>query len=100
MAVALVLTSPTAQASDLNPTAAEIDAFLGADLDQDRHLNMDEFRAFVAAMADAGQSTSQTIRFFGVYEFAFGVVDSDEDGLLSPDELRSADEAHRAGTAE
>jgi hypothetical protein len=52
---------------------------------------------FVDAMAEAGQTTAQTIRFFGVYEFAFWTVDANEDGRLEPAELRAADDAYRAG---
>ncbi len=86
-----------ASAQDLNPTQEEIDAFLGADRNADQILNLAEFRMFVDAMAETGQTTARTIRFFGVYEFAFSIVDANEDGQLDPAELRAADDDYRAG---
>lgn len=85
-----------AQAQDLNPTQDEIDAFLSADRNEDQILDLSEFRVFVNAMAETGQTTARTIRFFGVYEFAFSIVDENEDGRLEPAELRAADDAYRA----
>lgn len=98
-AVALCATgfSGLAIAQDLNPTAAEIDAFLSADLNEDQNLTPAEFRVFVDAMADTGQTTAKTIRFFGAYGFAFMTVDANEDGRLDPSELRAADGEYRAG---
>lgn len=82
-------------AQDLNPTSAEIDAFLRADHNADQNLTPVEFRVFVDAMAESGQTTAQTIRFFGAYGFAFTTVDANEDGRLDPAELRAADDAYR-----
>lgn len=89
--------SGAASAQALNPTAEEIDAFLSADHDADQNLTPVEFRVFVDAMAEAGQTTAQTIRFFGAYGFAFSTVDANEDGRLDPAELRAADDSYRAG---
>jgi len=86
-----------AAAQDLNPTAAEIEAFLRADYNEDQILTPAEFRIFVDAMAESGQTTAQTIRFFGAYGFAFMTVDANEDGRLEPAELRAADDAYRSG---
>ena len=84
-----------AQAKALNPTRAEVDALTSADRDGDRHLDAEEFRVFVQAMAQAGQPTAKRIRFFGAYGMAFGIVDADKDGRLTPAELRAADDDYR-----
>lgn len=86
-----------ALSQELDPTQTEIDAFLRADEDADQNLDQPEFKIFVDFMAEAGQTTARTIRFFGVYEFAFGIVDENENGLLEPMELREADDGYRAG---
>lgn len=82
-------------AKNLNPKRSEINAFIKADVDKDRHLTKNEFRIFIKQMALAGQSTAKKIRFFGAYGFAFSTVDKNKDGILSPLELRSADDTYR-----
>ena len=77
-------------------TEAETRSFLAADVNKDLVLNRKEFRTFVQLMADAGQSTSKTIRAFGAYGYAFGIADRDKDGVVSPHELRAADDEYRA----
>ena len=62
---------------------------------QDGALTLREFPAFVRAMARAGQSTAQTIEFFGAFEMAFSIADANSDGRVTPDELRSADDSYR-----
>ena len=77
-------------------TEVETRSFLAADVNKDLVLNRKEFRTFVQLMADAGQSTSKTIRAFGAYGYAFGIADRDKDGVVSPHELRAADDEYRA----
>ena len=47
-------------------------------------------------LAAAGQPTARQIRFFGAYRYAFGIADADGNGLVTPLELRSADNDFRA----
>lgn len=81
----------------LNPTGDEIDAFVLADGNKDQQLSRAEFRAFVQAMARSGQPTAKQIRFFGAYDYAFNIADANGDGVVTPMEMRTADDSHRAG---
>ncbi len=98
-AVALVLSpvAVVAQADDLNPTPHETQAFLAADRNRDALLEFSEFKTFVRLMAKTGQPTARQIRFFSAYRYAFGVADRNDDQVVSPAELRQADDAHQAG---
>lgn len=88
----LALVSPAmALAQGFRATDQEITAFASADSNGDGMLSYSEFRVFVRAMAGAGQPTAKTIRTFGAYAYAFGVVDRNRDKLASPEELRAAD---------
>lgn len=82
-------------AQKLKPTNIEIVAFVKADKNKDRVLSKKEFKTFVKAMAAFGQSTAKTIRFFGAYSYAFSVVDKNKDGIITPWEMRSADNNYR-----
>ena len=75
----------------------EVDAFLVADKNEDLVLHFDEFVVFVNEMAKAGQKTSKTVRFFGAYRRAFRVTDVDQNGVVTPPELRRADDDFQAG---
>lgn len=90
---ALIIPPDPAQSFEAN--VQEVDAFVLADQNRDGHLSRSEFVPFIRAMAKAGQSTAKTIRAFGAYDFAFGVVDKNGDGLASPKELRQADDGYR-----
>lgn len=97
----LLTTDAIAQTSDLNPTRSETDAFLAADEDQDTVLQFAEFKTFIRLMARTGQPTARQVKTFGAYRFAFRIADKNRDGVVSPLELRAADDTHRAGqTAE
>ena len=89
--------SAWADSDTLNPTTDEVNAFVLADQNQDGLLNRDEFRIFVRAMAETGQPTARQIRMFRAYGLAFRITDKDDDGILTPAELRNADDDHRAG---
>ncbi len=78
-------------------SAGEVSAFGQADRNRDGVLSRSEFPTFVRAMAATGQSTARQIRTFGAYGFAFGITDANGDGVVTPAELRSADNAHRSG---
>ncbi len=94
MALAFTLVHATPGWS-FDATTHEIDAFVLADRNKDGHLSRAEFKPFVRAMAKAGQPTALNIRFFAAYDFAFGIVDKNGDGLASPEELRTADDGYR-----
>lgn len=96
VALALVLAAPLTipgmtQAQGFRASDQEVSAFVAADANADGLLTLAEFRVFVRAMAGAGQPTAQTIRTFGAYRYAFGVVDRNRDNRASPEELRAAD---------
>ncbi|MBO6602416.1 MULTISPECIES: hypothetical protein [Paracoccaceae] len=70
--------------------------FIAADINNDEHLSFDEFGNFIRIMAAYGQPTSRRIRTFGAYRMAFNRIDVNDDGYVSPNEMRSADRSHRA----
>ena len=82
-----------AQTASLNPTKTEIDAYLIADSNKDGALNRKEFETFVRLMAKSGQPTARRIWMFGAYRFAFGIADTNDDDIVTPQELRTADDA-------
>lgn len=84
-----------ASAKNLRASNSEVAAFLKADVNKDRVLSKSEFRIFIRALADFGQSTAKKIRFFGVYGYAFSIVDKNKDGIVTPQEMRSADDDFR-----
>ncbi|WP_417670959.1 hypothetical protein [Roseibium sp.] len=89
------LSSSALATTDLKPKKSEITAFLKADVNKDQVLTRKEFKTFVRAMAEFGQSTAKKIRFFGAYGFAFNIVDKNKDGIVTPMEMRSADDDFR-----
>ena len=80
---------------DFVATEAEIQAWVRADANKDGVLDAREFPKFIKGMAKAGQSTAELVYLFGAYETAFAVADSDGDGRVTPQELRSADDAYK-----
>lgn len=87
---------PAAATADGHFADRTVATFVAADGDGDAHLSFREFRAFIATMAAQGQPTSRRIRAFGAYGLAFNRIDTNDDGLASPDELRAADRSYRA----
>ena len=84
-------------AAGFEATKVETTAFLTADKNKDLILNFNEFVGFVNHMADAGQKTSRAVRLFGAYKRAFRVTDRNQDGAVTPQELRRADDDYQAG---
>lgn len=72
--------------SDLSsvPTST---SFVKADLNEDALLTRDEFKAFVALEAEAGQEHFARINQDGTEDLHFSGKDIDGDGLLTTDEL-------------
>ncbi len=94
--VLLAVSSPNAHAQNRKPSQAEMDAWARADANADGQLDKSEFIVFVKAMAEAGQKTAQRVRFLRAYGYAFSVADSNRDGVLSPAEMRAAENGQRA----
>jgi len=61
--------------------------FLQADVNQDQHLDLGEFTAFINLNADHGLGRAPTIRRLGMHSRAFGRLDANRDGRVSPEEL-------------
>ena len=97
LAVFVVASSAT---SGFEATQVEIDAFLGADTNEDLVLDRNEFKTFVLAMAKSGHKSSKTVRAFGAYTYAFDVTDANRDGVVTPQELRTADDDFQASNAD
>lgn len=74
-------------------TETEVSAFVASDRNRDGALSEGEFRTFVQHMAAARHSTATLIVQFGAYGYAFRIVDLNKDGVASPQELRSVDNA-------
>lgn len=75
---------------------AAVQTFIASDADGNEKLDFDEFRTFIQTMAEMGQPTSRRIRTFGVYRMAFNRIDTNGDGLATPDEMRAADAENAA----
>ncbi|SNZ19493.1 hypothetical protein [Cohaesibacter gelatinilyticus] len=95
--VTVFMSTGSLWAEKVKANRTEINAFIKADTNADQKLNKSEFRTFVNLMATAGQPAAKRIRFFRAYGFAFSIVDKDKNGILSPIELRTADNDFRSG---
>jgi Ca2+-binding EF-hand superfamily protein len=73
----------------LAPLAAEAqqEAFLAADKNGDTELDSSEFKIFVDGLAASGNQMATKIKGAGRYGLAFGRIDKDKNGLLTPTEL-------------
>lgn len=97
ISLALTFIAAPCMAQPIPASDTEVQAFMAADRNGDGVLSPAEFRAFIQAMARAGQPTARRIRFFGAYDYAFSIVDTDADGVVTPSELRRGDDSHRFG---
>ncbi|MCO6185288.1 hypothetical protein [Rhizobium sp. L1K21] len=81
--------------SPVKATKSEIAAFVAADLDKSITLTAEEFKAFVDKMAEDGETKALTIRLMGLYNYAFKKIDKNIDGVVTPQELRSANDDYK-----
>ncbi|MEM6500146.1 MAG: hypothetical protein AAF709_26005 [Pseudomonadota bacterium] len=58
-----------------------------ADANQDRQLDFDEFKTFINLNADHNLGRAGMIRRFGMHSRAFGTLDTDNNGAITPHEL-------------
>lgn len=66
---------------------AQQEAFMAADKNGDTKLNSAEFKTFIDGLAASGNAMAGKIKGAGRYALAFGRIDKDQDGLLTPAEL-------------
>ena len=88
-ALSTLETTGSAFASEINREQAKAN-FLQADANQDRLLDLNEFTQFINLNADHGIGRAAMVRRFGMHRRAFGKLDSNRDGVLSPDELAAS----------
>lgn len=69
--------------------AQQQEAFLTADKSGDGNLDQGEFQVFIDGLAAAGKPMAQKLKAAGRYGMAFGRIDKNKDGLVSPTELTS-----------
>ena len=63
--------------------------FQSADVNQDQQLDFDEFKTFVNLNADHNLGRASMIRRFGMHARAFGKLDANGDGIVTPQEIAS-----------
>lgn len=68
--------------------------FIQADVNVDNALTFDEFTTFIDLNADDDIGRAGVVRRFGRYETAFGRIDANEDGFVTPEELAAQAEAN------
>jgi Ca2+-binding EF-hand superfamily protein len=86
IALAFLATGAAAQ-DDKQKAAAE--NFQQADADKDGKLSKTEFRKFIDLNAADKLGRAATIKSYGMYDTAFGRVDANKDGFVTPDEIKS-----------
>lgn len=71
------------------PAHAQEEAFLTAETSGDGSLDKTEFKTFIDLMAQSGKPVAAKLKASGRYGLAFGRIDKNKDGLVSPTELSS-----------
>lgn len=87
-AIVAVLAAHGAQAAELNREKAA-ENFRQADVDANGALSLSEFTTLIDLNAEDGLGRAATVKRFGRYGTAFGRVDANADGLVTPEEIRS-----------
>ena len=89
LAVFIFAASSPGDASNTNREQAKAN-FLQADLNRDQHLDYGEFTTFINLNAQHRIGKAAQIKRFGAHARAFGRLDRDKDGRISPQELAAA----------
>lgn len=84
--IALALTVTLCVVAPLTAQAQQ-EAFMAADKNGDTKLDAAEFKTFIDGLAAAGNPMAGKIKGAGRYGLAFGRIDKDKNGLLTPAEL-------------
>ncbi|ABD56917.1 EF-hand domain-containing protein [Jannaschia sp. CCS1] len=96
---AIILSASVGIIAPMTPANAQFEAqsvqfFRAADVNGDERLTLGEFRTFIQSMAAAGAPMSQRIVRLAAYRVAFRRVDTNGDGVATPEELRAAERAN------
>ena len=86
LALAVIATGAAAQDADQKAAAQN---FQQADANEDGKLNKSEFRKFIDLNAEDKIGRAATVKSYGMYDTAFGRVDANKDGFITPDELKA-----------
>jgi Ca2+-binding EF-hand superfamily protein len=87
---ALLVASPALANEKADDRAKAQENFQQADSNNDGKLTPAEFRKFIDANAKDGLGRAGMVRRFGAYGTAFGKVDKNADGVVTPRELAAA----------
>ncbi|SMC52589.1 hypothetical protein [Rhizobium sp. RU36D] len=68
---------------------AQQQAFMTADKNADTMLDQAEFKVFIDAIAASGKQVAVKVKQAGRYSMAFGKIDKDKNGMLTPAELQA-----------
>jgi len=86
--VAALLPGAVAAASEAEREKAA-ENFVQADVDADGALTLAEFTTLIDLNAEDDLGRAATVKRFGGYAKAFGRIDSDGDGVVTPAEIRA-----------
>ncbi|MEO0624224.1 MAG: hypothetical protein AAFU49_06360 [Pseudomonadota bacterium] len=70
--------------------------FMQADVNADGALTRSEFRTLIDLNAEDGLGRAAMVKRFGRYDTAFGRVDQNCDGLVTPEEMKTLAEAAKS----
>ena len=94
-AAVLPLTSAQAQSLSVEQQEMAAENFLQADANQDGALSRSEFKTLINLNAQDDLGRAGMIKRFNRYNMAFGRIDANEDGFVTPEEMRAMAEQAR-----
>lgn len=89
LAIAFAFIATGAAAQDDNQKLAA-ENFAQADANEDGKLSKSEFRTFIDLNAEDNLGRAATVKSYGIYDRAFGRVDGNKDGYVTPEEIKAA----------
>lgn len=91
-----VVTPAAAQAPSAAQKEMAVENFLQADANADGALNRTEFTTLINLNAEDGLGRAAMVRRFSRYDAAFGRMDANSDGFVTPEEMQAlAEQARR-----